>query len=247
MYQIAVCDDQQKAIDEIIKNLRQYKEKYDVDILETPYSTPDKLIGDIENGMHYDIIFLDIEMPMISGIKVMRELESMNVDSVIIVVSAYLQYSIEAIELNVFRYLMKYCEKDMFERYLNAALKEVDSKKRDNYVIATARKKILVNCSDIFYCYKSSKMVVMVTVNGEIRERKSLQKMLEDLQKLCDYFIMAERGYIVNLHYIEKIIGNEIYLKKCPEKIPIGSTYEKQVKTALNTFWRKRLCVGNGE
>ena len=42
------------------------------------------------------------------------------------------------------------------------------------------------------------------------------------------------------MHYIEKICGNEIRLRKSAQTIPIGSTYDREVKRALNEFWRKR-------
>ena len=113
MYQIAICDDQQSSIDELVRNLNYYREKHNTDILEIPYQNPDGLLHDIERGIHFDIIFLDIEMPMINGLEVMRELAGAQVDSIIIIVSSHLQYSIEAIELKVFRYLMKGCEEEM--------------------------------------------------------------------------------------------------------------------------------------
>lgn len=239
MYQIAICDDQQSSIDELKRNLKYYREKHDTDILETPYQNPDGLLQDIEQGMHFDIIFLDIEMPMINGLEVIRELAAMHVDSVIIIVSAHLQYSIEAIELKVFRYLLKGCGEEMFERYLTAALKEIDTARENKYMISTVRKKMLINCEDIIYCYKESKMSVMVTRNETIKERKALNRLLADLLEICDYFVMVERGYIVNMHYIEKICGNKICLKN-GQTIPIGSTYDREVKRALNEFWRKR-------
>lgn len=240
MYRIAVCDDQPAAAEKMEQNLKAYMQKHAVDISASVYLSPDMLLADIENGTNFDIIFLDIEMPMINGLDVIRELTQLHVNSLVIIVSSHIQYSLEAIELKVFRYLMKNCEWDMFERYLDAALREVEAAKQEHYISISAKQRVRVNCGDILYCYKDSKSSVLVTKEEEIKERKTLQVLLSELQELCDYFIMIERGYIVNLHHVERISGNKLYLKN-KSKLPIGNTYEKEVKSTLNQFWRKRI------
>ena len=179
-------------------------------------------------------------MPEMDGLQAIRAMKEKCADVLILIVSCYQQYTISAMELDVFRYLVKGQLEPSFDDYLEAALRRVDLKRHENYFILSARKQIKITCRDIIYCYKEAKMSVIVTKSEQIRERKPLQSLLGDLQTNCDYFAMIERGYIVNLYYVEKLEKNVIYLEN-NIRLPVGFTYGDEVKRQLNTFWRKRL------
>lgn len=91
------------------------------------------------------------------------------------------------------------------------------------------------------YCHKESKMSVFVTNSGElIRERRALQEVYEGLQRIDDSFIMVERSYLVNMHYIETMRQNELLLEN-NMILPVGRTYVDDVRKTLTDFWRKRI------
>lgn len=240
MYKIAICDDQPESIKEIQKRIANYVQKNGGSISDHSYMDAKILLEDLGDGLYYDIIFMDIEMPEMNGLQVTRHIKNKCPDCLIIMVTSYQKYAIQAIEAEVFRYLVKGHLDTMFDVYLEAALKRTALNNTENYFILSARKQIKISCRDIVYCYKEPKMSVMVLKSEVIRERKSLQNLYRDLQKICDYFVMAERGYIINLYYVEKLEKNEIVLEN-QKNIPIGITYSEEVKTKLNDFWRKYL------
>ena len=92
---------------------------------------------------------------------------------------------------------------------------------------------------DIFFI-DDEKMSVLVTKTGEVRERKTINRLLKDLCAVCDYFMMTERGYFINMYYAEKIQKNMIYLEN-NIRVPIGVTYMNDVRKGLSDFWRNRL------
>lgn len=239
MYRVAICDDHQEAILDIQMRIDNYIKKYRVPIIETNFINPHALLANIDDGFYYDLIFIDIEMP-INGITIIREIRRKMPVCLIVIVSSHRQYAISAIELEIFRYLVKGYLDETFEVCLEAAFKRIDISIRENYYILSTRKHIKLSCKDIIYCYKDSKMSVFVTKTGEIKERKTLQNVLKDLIQICDYFIMIERGYIVNLHFVNRLEKNELFLDD-GSSFTIGITFLDDVKRKINNFWRKQL------
>lgn len=240
MYRIAICDDEARDIEELERRLEAYGKKYEKALVVTSYQSPDMFVTDVEAGRQFDVVFLDMEMPRMSGLEVMRELKELQFQAPVIIFSAYLKYSPEAIEYQVFRYLTKDGLKD-FDAYLAAAIRKVDSEREEDYFIQTKRRQVRINCREILYCRKESKMSLIMMKSGEIvRERKPLHKLLEELRGKSDAFIPIERGYIVNLRYVREVRKNLLYLEQ-GETLPVGYTYVKEVKMALNQYWRKRL------
>lgn len=240
MYRIAVCDDQPEIIGKFQELCDVYQRKYKIELSVYAYINPNMLVADLEEGVYYDIFFIDIEMPQKNGLSVITDIKNIHPDAMVIILTSYTQYAIDAIELEVFRYLVKQEMEGSFETYLNAAIKRIQKGEEKYYFIISPRRKIKISCNDIIYCYKEEKMSVLVTKLEEVRERKSLKRVLKDLGAVCDYFIMTERGYLLNMYYVEKIQKNMICMAD-GIKIPIGVTYMNHVRKSLSDFWRKRL------
>ena len=94
------------------------------------------------------------------------------------------------------------------------------------------------------YCYKDKKTknTVFVTKSGEIRERKSLQHVWNDLKRISDAFVIVERGYLANMFYVVGISKDQLLLEGGIE-VPIGVTCMDNLKNELNQFWRKRIWL----
>ena len=240
MYKVAVCDDNENAALEITNNLEQFREQEKIRLEISIYASPKQLLYDLEEKKGFDINFLDIEMPELDGLSLVKEIKEKNIDCVIILITTYPYYAITAIELEVFRYIVKEDLTNTFNKHLKAAIKRVNEKDITSYLIQTSRNQLKLSCKEIIYCYKASKMSVIVTSFEEIRERKPLKTLYKELNEISNEFIMIERGYIVNLRYIRGIQGNILRLEN-GATLPIGNTYSDEVKKQLIIYWRKLL------
>ena len=241
MYKIAICDDCREALREIEKLLRRYVEKNKIKAVVDAYQSQMQLLTELESGRSYDIIFMDIEMPGMNGLEVLKRIREMSSECLFIIISSHQQYAVAGYELDVFRYLVKGPMEAGFDHCMEAAVKKINSDNQKHYFITSTRKRIKIPCKDIMYCHKESKMSVFVTNSGElIRERRPLQEVYEDLQRIDDSFIMAERSYLVNMQYIETMKQNELLLEN-NIILPVGRTYVDEVRKKLTDFWRKRI------
>ena len=105
---IAVCDDEQDYLKNIQKQLFQLANALNITIETYLYTDGNKVVDLIYNNKEdFDILFLDIDMPNISGLEVAKKLREKGSDIILIFISAHEQYVFDSIEYNPFRYIRK--------------------------------------------------------------------------------------------------------------------------------------------
>ncbi|KAF2955852.1 LytTR family DNA-binding domain-containing protein [Marinitoga sp. 38H-ov] len=177
-----------------------------------------------------DVIFLDIELPKLNGIKASKYLNNYK----IVFVTAYSEYAVDAFEVNALDYLTKPVSEVRFLETINR-IEETLNKKNIITTIAVEHNNeiIFLNFEDIFYFEYFNKNILAITENNEyiLKHYKNIGKLETDLPK---NFIRIHKSYIINLNYIEKFIKNPISLQMKNKKIlPIGKTHLKEIKTIL--------------
>ena len=83
-------------------------------------------------------------MPQMNGLEVIRIIKSLYPEGLIIVFTSYAHYAIEAIELEIFRYMVKNKLEDNFDTYLTAAIYRLNIWEEESYYINSPRKKIRI-------------------------------------------------------------------------------------------------------
>lgn len=185
----------------------------------------------ILNSQDIDLMFLDIQLPGMTGLHFLRTLQA---PPLVVLTTAYSEYAVESYEFNVIDYLLKPIS---FERFCKAVNKIADSK----LLIPSAKEKDTPSSDHIFV--KSNSKFVKVNFPGiiyiegmkdylKIHTRDSqlvtLQTMNE-MEKLLpvNQFIRVHKSFIVAVAHIKSIYGNSIELGN--ETIPIGISYKEKV------------------
>ena len=170
-------------------------------------------------------MFLDIQMPDLSGIDLVK---TMRVKPSIIFTTAYSDFAVEGFELEATDYLVKPFP---FERFVRAVNKvrsnqssEVENTASDYIAIKADHKIYKVKFNDIIYIEGLREYVAYHTIDRKIVALASLRK-LED--ELPSKFIRVHKSFIVNTDLIQSISGNELELSSI--KLPIGKSYKEQV------------------
>ncbi len=170
-----------------------------------------------------DLIFLDINMPIQSGIDWLKDLKN---SPSIIMTTAYESYALESFSYNVLDYLVKPIS---FERFFKAANKvnNYHHHKAKNEVLFLKSEKQLkkINVNDILFAEAMQNYIKVVTTIEVIITHISLKKFKEQLPD--DNFIQTHKSYIVSKHKVDKIIDNQIVIKD--HKIPISVRLKRKV------------------
>jgi len=178
-----------------------------------------------------DIIFLDIEMKDLSGIQL---LESVRIESKVIITSAYERYAIKGFDLQVCDYLLKPISFERFIRAVDKAREELNQKrehkKTNRIFVKTEYRLESIEISDILYIEGMGDYRKIVTASKKILTLQSFGELYDLLPK--DSFCRVHHSFIVSLDKIEKIERNRILIKE--KLIPVSNSYCKEFYGRLN-------------
>ena len=176
-----------------------------------------------------DMIFLDIEMPKVSGLQF---LQKMNIESMVILTTAFPQYALEGYELDIIDYLLKPFALSRFLKAVQKAKDYHEMKTRTNgapqssYIFIKSDKRIeKIELHDMLYA-ESVGNYVSVYTNGKKIIAYLTMKSLES-QLPVDDFIKIHQSYLVNCSKIDAIEGNEIKIGS--KSLPISRNYRDLV------------------
>lgn len=213
-YNIAICDDEQRYIDELQTIIHNYFKNSTHNYNLHTYTNGKELL---KNVSIFNIIFLDIELNRTNGIDIKNKLSKYQ-DIRIIFVSNYEQYMQEAYGRNVIAYIKK-SEMHKVQHVLTTIEKE-DSEHQ--FLMLNGRN---IDIIDIIYIKSQGSYCHLFLNQSEFMICIYLHELLT---KLSDFCIRVHRSYIVNIRYIKDIQKNEIILHN-DTIIPISSTYKEKV------------------
>jgi len=170
----------------------------------------------ILNGSQVDLMFLDINMPKLSGIEFLR---TAGILPPTIITTAYAEYAIDGFELDVLDYLVKPFS---FERFLKAANKgrqyhmlknpaTTAAGGNDDFLFVKCNGKIeKVLYADLLYVEAMSNYVILHTKDKKLIVYLTLKGIIEQLP--ASVFMKVHKSYVINLGCVKSIDGNEINL-----------------------------------
>lgn len=229
-----VIDDERLAR-EYIKNYISKVPQLD---LVGEFNSPLKAIDLIKAGK-VDLLFLDIQMPDITGVDFLKSLQ---LKPEVIFTTAYQEYALEGFNLNVVDYLLKPFSFDRFYQAVNKVIDKIESKKpvqvqpeipeqslasfTENYLTIRAdRKYYKINFDDLKYVEGQKAYVTFHTSEKRITALASLKELEEKLPE--NQFIRIHKSYIVSIKEIMSLEGNDLEVGKI--MLPIGKNYKEQV------------------
>lgn len=196
----------------------------------------------LEALQEYEIqlIFLDINMPVLSGINMVKSLTS---PPYIIFTSAYPEYAIDGFELDAVDYLVKPFSFERFIKAVNkvrekmeaerAAALSKQSHKEHGYIVIKAERKVYkVDFDDISYFNSLGDYVKVFTQHGKVIITNETMKNIE----MClpnNLFVRIHKSYIVSIRSIRYIEGNQLMVDN--SSIPIGLKYKENLIHKFNT------------
>jgi len=181
-----------------------------------------------------DILFLDINMPHLSGIQLLKIMQP---HQPVIFTTAYTDYAVESYEMNAVDYLLKPFS---FERFTKAAYKAVDlirNTSKDPEQTVTENKRVLyiksdgknypVSLDDILYCEAMKNYTMVILKNGQkLIPLIPLSKFETLLSESGGEFLQVHRSFLIAKNHINAITQNNVIINKY--EIPIGAQFKER-------------------
>lgn len=171
-----------------------------------------------------DVIFLDINLPTISGINFLKTLTN---PPLIIFTTAYPDFAVEGYELNAVDYLLKPFSLERFIKAMNKAVERLAPKEtakgdEDSIFIKVDKKLYRLATDDINYLEAVDDYVKVITTEKQFLTNSTLKHIQEELPP--SRFIRVHKSYIVCIGKIEYIEGN--YIRIGGKDVPVGAVYK---------------------
>ncbi|MGV2449068.1 UNVERIFIED_CONTAM: LytTR family DNA-binding domain-containing protein [Ralstonia mannitolilytica] len=183
-----------------------------------------------------DLIFLDIEMPMVTGLEFAEMLPK---KSLIIFTTAYSQYALKSYELEAVDYLLKPIDPQRLEKAIDKAVlytellskntvkNTVESNTADFLFIKAERRFYKISFSDIKFIEGLKDYVVIYTKQQKLITAMNLKTIHQKISG--ETFIRVSKSYVVNMNYIDSFDNHNIYIED--SEIPLGEVYRSEFFT----------------
>ena len=228
MYNVLIVDDEFLAR----KLLTEYVSKIDyLKLVDTCADATQAM--EALNKEQIDILLLDIQMPDISGMEMLKLFN--NNKTAVILTTAYSDYAVDAFSLGVIDYLLKPFDYARFLQAINKAVSyKVSGQQQDtpnDYIMVKADYKLYkVNFEDLLYIEGQHEYVTFHTKTKRITALYSLRNLEKTLPR--DQFIRTHKSFIVSIKNIEDI--DKLNVTVAGNKIPVGASYRDSLIERLS-------------
>lgn len=217
-----------------IKVLQNYFTNFsDFEIIGTFNNALEALEFINNNGV--DAVFLDINMPMMTGFELISLIEN---KTRVIITSAFREFAVESYDLNVLDYLLKPIPLPRFVKCINKITAEfnlknnikIENQRIDSHIFIKVDKKMIkINIDEILFIEGMKEYIKVITVDKTYITHKSLTSLSDELP--ADRFIRIHKSYTIAIDKVKSIEGNRVQIQSYT--IPIGRNYSKEVKSKI--------------
>ena len=235
MIRIALVDNEPDMLSIAFHYVNQICES-NKEIQVSQFLSAEDVIRKLEAGERFDIIVSDIEMPEMDGLSFGEMIKKKYLGINLVFLTAYADFAAKSYRINADQYILKEEMAERIPEILEQLIQKVRAERKSYIKIGNQFDVNIIMHKDIIYIQKlkAEKYVLYKTKQGEFRERTTLEKVLEDLES--DKFLLAERGYIVNIQHILRVKGNLIYLDN-GETVVISRKRMLEVNEKIHEFW----------
>ena len=232
IYNCIILDDDEIDRLTVISYVKRYP---NINILAT-FSNPEECLEFCENNI-VDILFLDIEMPELTGLEIRKKLLEI---PVCIYITSYPEHAVESFQLDTLDYIIKPITKERFESAVVRISDYLELKEKadlfesslggDAIYIKEGHNKVKVKLHDILYLEGLKDYTKIITENKKYCVLQSIGNLLKETQ--FQSFIRVHRSFAVQKNFIQKKLSAEVLLNN-GALIPIGRSFKDNLSSFL--------------
>lgn len=233
MIHIAICDDEKRVLDEIGNKVSGAFAGINCMVDITKFSNPFELMEHIRVNS-VDVLFLDIDMPSLSGMDVAQVLMDNEIKTLLVFVTSHDALVYQSFKYHPFGFIRKSYFDEEISSVVQSAVTELN-KRNECFAFKTSDGIFKVLFSDILYFESESNYVILFCREKQYRFRSTISSVEKELASKG--FIRIHKGFLVNQQHIFAIKGDEIELSN-KKLLPIGRTNRDIVKKTILRYIR---------
>ena len=242
-----IVDDEQLAQDELAYLIKDFQ---DIEVIGSAANGLEAV--DLIQKLDPDLVFLDVQMPGLDGLGVVRKLREKNIELPHIIFStAFDQYAVEAFHLEAMDYLLKPIERERLEESLERARRTLHDRQkgavpdsprlnpqRTKLLVRNSNRNFIVDAQDMIYATIADGLISLVTTTMEgFSNYKTIEELHANLDR--DTFWRVHRSYLVNINKIREVMPwfKSSYQLRMDDKkqteIPVSRVQTKRLRELL--------------
>lgn len=236
MIHIAICDDEQDFVTHLTALLSDYAAETDEEIKLTTYCDGLDLIEQYDTTI--DLIFLDIKMNHVNGLKAAKRIRQMDEKVGIIFLTTLTQYGLEGYKYQASNYIIKPITYGRLKEEMDSWLKHYRQDDNPFIVVTNDTGKYKVFLKSLRFIETFNRNLLLHTEQENIICYKKMKEMEAEVSQ--HGFVRCHSGYLVNLFYVKRIEKLDIVLIT-DERIPVSQLKKKEFMEQLADYWGDML------
>jgi len=225
---IAICEDEDKYAEQLIGYINEWAENRAVPVEIFAHINAERFLYEWQESEDYDLIFLDIKMGSLTGMELAKIIRKTNNDVAIVFVTSMKEHVLKGYSVAAMQFLLKPARKEDCFICLNKVWQNNRVKKY--YLLDDLEKVFKISHADIICVEMFSHNATMTTVKGEYTFRKTITKILDELND--DLFVRCHKSYIINIRHVEAVSKSYAFMSN-EREIPLSKNIAKEINDSF--------------
>ena len=188
----------------------------------------------LSDGGTYHIVFMDIEMPIMDGMRTAKKLRAIDTNASLIFVTNMAKYAVEGYAVDAMDFIIKPVDYFVFSLKLEKAIRIQKRLMNDVVYLNTLQGTVKIKTADILYIESNLHFITYHTDHGEMQERASMKE--TEKRFLEKGFVRCNNSFLINLARVDRTDGNMVKIGE--NEIVVSRSRKKQFLDAFSVYYR---------
>lgn len=237
MIRIAICDDSISDLSNMVSIVNDYivTQKGRFDIEYVAFQNAADLIAAMEGGQRFDVLLLDILMPLVNGMDAAKEIRQYNQDVKIIFSTSSPEFAVESYAVDAFYYAIKPIWKEKLCLLLDKVIAEIKVSEGFSFLVKSKAGLTRIYINRLEYVEVIGRTIFYHIIDGSVIEASGSMVELNDALLNHPNLIKPHRSYIINMDYIDTLSSREIIMKS-RSIVPMARANYQAIKSAYINY-----------
>ena len=231
MLSIAVCDDEVIECCNMAKRIKQIMEEMKIPCIIRQFQSGGELLQALES---FDIVFLDIIMQDLDGMKTAQIFREKAFDKILIFISSSREYVFDAYDVEAFQYLLKPVDNGKLKKVLQKAVLKTEKRSQEFIIVSRERQKKKLFLDDIYYFEIKGRVVDAHGTEGIFTYYEQIGELENKLRDKG--FFRCHKSYLINLKYVDVYNRQEVILENGEAIVIAKRRYEEFCQEVLKVM-----------
>ncbi|WP_017471343.1 LytR/AlgR family response regulator transcription factor [Amphibacillus jilinensis] len=235
MMRVAVVEDEINYQKQLIEYIERFEQESEESIDIETFSDGDAFINSYK--AQFDLILMDIQMPLMDGMSTAEEIRKIDLEVVIIFITNMTQYAIKGYAVDALDYVLKPISYFSLSERLKRAINRMKKREARFVTIRIKGGVRRLNISDIYYVESQKHKLVFFTKEGALTTIGTMKELEKELSGLP--FFRGHKGFLINLEHVDGV--NDSCAIVNGEEIPVSRNRRKTFMEAVSNHWGEVL------